>query len=210
MSMYIPGSLKSNTASNASSSITRTPLNYNMTPPLVATSASAEVVRPMSPRQLSPRAVNNSLPISPRSSNARLSEVKRGSMSPRQSSSILKKVESTVSKFVTMKRESNDINIVVDKIMVLIDKYDNNSEILEILKVHRWEHANKVLWRAAMIYATRWQIKEVLVVLAQFHHLEYFGDEVLLERGKLIAKIIEHYREAKHDKWVTKLSKLLE
>jgi len=109
-----------------------------------------------------------------------------------------------------MDKESNDINIAVDKIMVIIDKYDNNSEILEILKVHRWEHANKVLWRAAMIYAIRWQIKEVLVVLAQFHHLEYFGDEVLLERGKLIKKLVEHYKEVKHDKWVAKLSKLLE
>ena len=206
--MYIPGSLKSNSSvpQTFTAPGTRTPLNYNTTPSLVST--TTEVVRPMSPRQISPRQISPRQ-LSPRqSSNVRLSESRSGSISPRQS--MLKSVERAASKLISMDKESNDINIAVDKIMVIIDKYDNNSEILEILKVHRWEHANKVLWRAAMIYAIRWQIKEVLVVLAQFHHLEYFGDEVLLERGKLIKKLVEHYKEVKHDKWVAKLSKLLE
>ena len=157
--------------------------------------SNTETVRPLSPRLSETNRSTN--PVSPRLSSV-MSRVR----------STVQLVEKKLVNVMEMKRESNDVNMVVDKIMFLIDKYDDNSEIRELLKVHPWERINKVLMRLAWIYAIRWQVKEVLIVVGLFKSFDYFGDEVMEQRNRLVSKLADHLREFKHeelDKWVEEL-----
>lgn len=163
------------------------------TPPLTRVEqrpVDVSVRRPVSPRVATPVST-----VSPR-----LTPV-----SPRRvvSPVTLKQVEKVVEKVVDMKRDSNDINIILDKVMKLISKYGINSEVYELLKVHRWEYISKVLHRAAFIFAIRMEAIKVLDVLEVYHHFEYLGDEVKSDRSKVVNKLVEAAKEL-GEEWLAK------
>jgi hypothetical protein len=161
---------------------------------------------PTSPRASVPSLVSvrsRTAPVSPRvmASNAPVESPIRerlaSRLSPRARQTLKsmekfgEKVSEKMGVFIDKKKESNDINMIVDEIMDLIDKYGNNHKVHEILKAHSWDKIKRVLTRAAYIYAVRWEVMSTMDVLEQFKHFEYMGDEVIEARRLIVEDLLD-------------------
>jgi hypothetical protein len=176
MSAYLPGSFQTVPSSP----------RVSAAPSLV--SVRSRSTAPISPRMSLTQAERPASPVRERLAS-RLSPRARQTLKSMEK--IGEKLGDRMDKHVDKKKESNDINMVVDEIMKLIDKYGNNHKVHEVLKVHSWDKIKRVLSRAAYIYAIRWEIMSTMDVLEQFKHFEYMGDEVKEARRAIVEELME-------------------